>query len=294
MMTTWRLWRALQNPPSQHPIFQRAVLLPDQVKTRRMTSWAGIVVKLVFGLGEYSPTLLPLLIPVILLFIGMTYGLDCAVRVGDAIAKEREQDTFNLLSLSPSGALGTSWVMCTSLLYRNWDFDRLRKVIRASLIIAGSVTFTIALLAMMLNSGLFNRFSPSSITTLVDFISLMIVMAALYIEFVQSTILGTLVGMFVPTYTQSRIDTSLYTFGVFALLQITTYLGSYFIGFVLLPSLYDQMGLSGEYARASLTLLRLGVFYLIRETIISGLWRVLIDRLNAYPSELDLTMQTAP
>lgn len=293
-MTTWKIWRALHNPPALHPVFQRTVLLPPATGNQRTPGWAGMVVNLVLALGQHSPTILLLLMPFILLFTGITYGIDCAIRVGSAIAKEHENDTFNLLSLSPSGALGASWAMCTSSLYHNRDFDRFHSIMRGTIIISIIVVLIIASLVIIAHSEQFSRASEPTLPTVIHIIDLMTVMTALYFEYMQSTILGSLIGMFVPTYTQNRIDTRIYTLGVFLLLQITTYFLAYLIGFVILPDLYDRLHIIGEHIESSLSLLRLAVFFMIREVMITLLWRALVERLNAIPSELELTMQFAP
>jgi len=293
-MTTWKIWRALHNPPALHPVFQRTVLRPPPLVNRRSLGWAGLVVNLVLGLGQYSPTILLALMPFILVFTGITYGIDCAIRVGSTIAKERENDTFNLLSLSPSGALGASWAICTSALYRNRDFDRLHNVVRGSVIITMITIAIIAAITLVIQSDKFSRVAEPTFLTVIHLVDLTAVILAVYIEYVQSAILGSLIGMFVPIYSQNRVDTSAYAIGGFLFLQITTYFVAYFIGFLILTDLYDGLYISGDYAEISLSILRLGVFFMVREVIITVLWRTLVERLNAQPSELELAMQFAP
>ena len=293
-MTTWKIWRALHNPPALHPVFQRTVLLPPATLKRRPMGWAGLVVNLVLSLGQYSPTVLLFLMPLVLLITGIIYGIDCAIRVGSAIAREHENDTFSLLSLSPGGGLGASWAMCTSSLYRNRDFERLNEVMRGAVIVGSIILVGGALLTLFLQSDKFTRPAIPALPTVVNLVNLITVLIAVYIEYLQSTVLGSVVGMFVPTFTENRLDTSLYTFGGFLFLQITTYFLAYLIGFVILPSLYERLYIIGDYTEMSLSILRLTTFFLIREAIITGLWRVIVQRLNASSSELDLSMQFAP
>lgn len=293
-MTTWKIWRALHNPPALHPLFQRNVLRPPATVMARTAGWAGIVVSLVLGLGQQHPTILLLLMPFILLFTGITYGIDCAIRVGSAIAKEHENDTFNLLSLSPGGALGASWAMCTSSLYRNRDFDRLHTIMRGAVIVGIIVIVVVATLVIIVHSEQFSRVPEPTFPTIVHIVDLTVVLVALYLEYIQSAILGSLIGMLVPTYAENRLDTRIYTLGVFLFAQIITYFLAYWIGFVILPDLYDRLDITGDYVEISLSLLRLAVFFMIREVMISASWRSLVERLNALPSELELAMQFAP
>lgn len=293
-MTTWKIWRALHNPPALHPVFKRVVLLPVATDNQQHVGWASLTIHLVLGLGQYQPTVLLLLMPFILLFTGITYGIDCAIRVGNAIAKEHENDTFNLLSLSPSGALGASWAMCTSSLYHNRDFDRFHTIMRGTITIAIITVILIASMLIVGRSEQFTRASQPTLPTVIHLVDLTVVMLALYFEYMQSAIVGSLIGMFVPTYTHNRVDTRVYTFGGFLLLQITTYFLTYLIGFVILPDLYQRLQIIGQETEMSLSVLRLGVFFIIREIMITVLWRALVERLNARPSELELTMQFAP
>jgi hypothetical protein len=293
-MTTWKIWRALHNPPALHPVFQRTVLLPPATLKRRPMGWAGVVVNLVLSLGQYSPTVLLLLMPFVLLITGIVYGIDCAIRVGSAIAQEHENDTFNLLSLSPGGGLGASWAMCTSSLYRNRDFERLHEVIRGTIIVGSIIIVIGALTTLFLQSEKFSRMSMPALPTLIHLVNLITILIAIYVEYVQSAVMGSVVGMFVPTFTLSRLDTSVYTFGGFLFLQIATYFLAYLIGFVILPNLYERLTIIGDFTQMSLSILRLTVFFLIREAMITGLWRGLTQRLNASSSELELSMQFAP
>jgi hypothetical protein len=102
-------------------------------------------------------------------------------------------------------------------------------------------------------------------------------------------VLGSLVGLVIPTYAHNRLDASLWSFGVFLLLQISTYMLAWLIGFSLLPGAYDRLQINGWYANFSLPVLRVVVFFLVREGIIVALWRGLIARLNVSPGELDLS-----
>ncbi len=290
MTATGKLWHALNRPPALHPLFQRTVLLP-YYERRRSLSWAGMVIDLVMGLARHSPTILLFLIPLILPLIGITYGIDCALRVGSAIAREHENATFNLLSLSPPGPLGASWAVCASALYRDRDFERLHNIMRACAIIAGSIMAVITL--FLLIGDAFSRDSYQASILMATLAHVLALVGAIYIDYVQSATLGTLVGMIVPTYTRTRIDTSLFSFGVFLLLQIGGYLMAFIVGFTLLPALFTRLGWMDDGSAILLSLCRVGALFLAREILIAGLWRFLIARLHAQPSELDAVLAPA-
>lgn len=289
---TLKLWRALNHPPATHPLFQRIVLLPGESK-RRFMSWAGIIIALVVSLGEIIPTLLLILMPILLFFTGILYGLDCALRISSAIAREHENNTYNLLSLAPPGPIAVSWTICTSALYRNREFDRFHTIVRTSVIIALVIISIMAGISFMWQSAVVSRFPQPTLLTVLHYINLCCILLAIYIEYMQSAVLGCLVGMLIPTYANNQLDAGLYALGVFLLLQITGYFLAVFIGFSMIPGVYQMLGIVGFYAEISLTIARLIVFFAIREGLIILVWRILIERLNVGSTELDYMIRPA-
>jgi hypothetical protein len=291
-MITRKLWYALNHPPSRHPLFRRTVILPPASR-RRFVSAATLLIELVLGIAFNAPTLLFLLMPFFLLIIGLAYGIDCALRISTTIAKEHEERTFDLLSLAPAGVWGTNWVLTTSSLYRNRDFDRLFTIIRTTLATGLVLTCIVALIAVMSLSPSRPSWHPQAanpdgiLRVAADFVAIIALLAALYVEYVQSTVLGTLVGLVIPTYAQNRLDASLWSFGIFLLLQVMTYTATWLVGFDLLPEVFERLNLAGWFASFTLPVLRVAAFYLLREGLIAALWRALISRLNMSPAELD-------
>ncbi len=293
-MLTPKLWRALHDPPSTHPIFRRTVVLPVGVyKKRRYLSWANIIVVLVLGVGEHIPSLLLFLMPIVLFITGIVYGLDCALRVSHAIVQEHENDTFQLLSLSPPGPLGTSWTVCTSSLYRNREFAQLHMIVKSSIMVAVVITSLLGVLVLIGQSSTFSRYEQPVLPTVAILANLTGLFIVMYAEYVQSALLGCLIGMLIPTYVESTLDAGLYAFSVFLLIQTGVYFLAALIGFTVLPILYQAAGFYGELADISLAVLRVGAFILIREGIVQLVWRQLVNRLNAQPSEFDYVMHAA-
>jgi hypothetical protein len=284
---TYRLWYALNHPPATHPLFRSRVLLPGE---RRSYTWAGLVSSFIQGTGQQSPTLLLVMMPLILVCVGVVYGLDCAMRVGTAIAYERENERFMLLSLSPPGPLGSAWAICAAALYRNHDFIRLRSVVRVALALAfiGALILLVLVNLFTLATSIHTYGQEVTLSPLSSIVAVLAAFLAVYMEYTGSAVLGMLVGILVPTYTRTRLDTLLMSFGVFLLLQLAVYLMTYFLGFWILPGLllpFDER--TGEVV---LTLLRLLIFYAAREAVIAVVWSLVVRRTNAAPSELDFVM----
>jgi hypothetical protein len=290
-MMTQKFWYALNHPPARHPLFLRTVLLPPPSR-RRFVSSATLMIDFVLGVSVNTPTLLFLLMPFFLLLIGITYGVDCALRISTTIAKEHESNTFDVLALSPGGVWGTNWALSTSSLYRNRDFERLYSIMRSAIIAGVTMTVIIGLIAFLglAQSRPARLPQPSnldlSFVLAEDVISVLALIAAIYVEYVQSTVLGSLVGLLIPTVARNRLDASLWAFGGFLLLQIMTYVFAWLIGFTILPTLFTYLQMGGWFAGASLAVLRLAAFFLVREAIIAALWRLLAGRLNAREIEL--------
>lgn len=289
--TTGRIWRALNRPPGTHPLFQRVVLMPGE--KRRFASWAGVIITLVVGMGEHIPTLLLFLMPVLLFFTGIIYGVDCALRVSTAIAREHEHDTFTLLAMSPDGALGTSWAICTSALYRHREFDTFHTIVRTSVIIALVVIGIVGSISILWQSAVISRTPQPVMLTVMMYVNLGVTFTAVYLEYIQSTVLGCLVGMLIPTYARNRLDAMIFALGSFLLLQITSYLITMLIGFAFLPGFFHSIGIQDFTAEFSLTFIRLGLFFAVREVILLVAWRTLLLRLNAVSNELEPLMRPA-
>lgn len=285
-MVTPLLWRALKHPPATHPLFRRTVILPVRASAHYL-SWANFVINIVIGLSRYAPTLLFLMMPVILLPLGLTYGLDCALRVGNAIGREYEQNTYYLLALSPPGPLAAMWTLCASALYRNHDFMRLRDIVRGTLTSGLVGSLAVAAILLVMNSQVFTIYAQPAAMTLTDLANFLMILGAVYAEYIQSLVLGVLVGLLVSTLTRTRLDASLWAFGLYLLLQGLVYVLTLLLGFTLLPLLFDALHISGDFTRAGISLLRLLIFCGVREIFIIAMWRVLLERLNITRPELD-------
>jgi hypothetical protein len=286
---TLKLWRALNDPPATHPIFVRNVLLPPSNKRYSLTS-AGVIIGFIVAMSEFMPTILILMMPIILAGGGLIYGLDCAVRISQIIAQERKNNTFELLALCPAGVLAVSWVICTSSLYQQQHFSRMREIVRTAT--------RIALVGIGVMLGLFIAVSftiilSSSRLTLpiiLPLVNALAVVVLIYSEYVQSTVIGCLVGLVIPTFSNGTTDSVLYAPAVFLFIKVVSYAFGLLIGFSLLDQIYQQFGLQGGLPDVVLTLARAAIFVLIQEGIIRLMWQILIRRTNTPAKEAKLAL----
>jgi hypothetical protein len=223
-----------------------------------------------------------LILPVMFaVFNGTVYGLVWSARVGRTLVHEHEQGTFEILSITPDGALGATWAICTGCIHRSGAFDSLRVFSLEEFAVAWTIT-------LVLNAGKWQQYlnffegnSPFFPILVLMVYSLMLILT-FYFNNVQSIIVGVLVGMGISTSVRNRLDAQLWAIGIYVLLQITTYLLTWIIAGVILPTFF-VMNVPTEILLAFISL---GVFYLIREALIVSLWRILMFKLNSDANEI--------
>lgn len=305
MRRTWFLWDALYHPYYAHPFFQFLLRRPPYnllrvLRRRLQQSRLADAAAVVISVPSYVlllPALfllLPLMLLVFMLLNGLYYGLVLALVVSGAISHERERGLFHMLSMTPIGALGTGWIICTAVIYRDDVLERVHITVR--------IVFYVALAGCVLLMGLSLLFSSftSEVAlrrggpegTLVTFVAVIGLLFFFYIEHIQSLVLGSLAGVLTPLYISGDVNAGLVAAGSFLALQIGVYLLAFFSGFVLLPSLLHGAGLEGHYAAFLLVPLRVLGLYLLREALIEGVWRLLLRRVNALSSEFVLLTNT--
>jgi len=286
---TLKLWRALNNPPATHPIFVRTVLLPRVVKRRSINS-ASIFIGFIMSMSEFMPTVLVFLLPLLLGICGLVYGLDCAVRVSQFISMERKNNTYPLLMLCPAGGLAACWAICTSILYQQQQFSRLREIVRTATRIAFVVIAVIMALFMFLTFSIIVSAAKLTFPALVPLINAEAVVILIYSEYVQSTVIGCLVGLLIPTFASGTLDSFLYAPAVFLLVKVGSYALSVLLGFNLLDKIFQQLGIYGGMADILLTVLRVIIVVAVQDVLIRLLWQMVLRRTDTLRHEADLAL----
>ena len=286
---TLKLWRALNNPPATHPIFVRTVLLPRDGKRQSISS-VRILIGFIVSMSEFMPTLLIFLMPILLAGCGLVYGLDCAIRVSQVITFERKNNTYELLALCPQGALAVCWVMCTSSLYQQEYFRRLHEIVRTSVQIALVVIGVLLVLVLCFSSSLIVSSSRMVLPILIPLANFGAVAILIYSEYVQSTVIGCLIGLVIPTFTNTTLEPFFYAPVIFLLIKIGTYATSVVVGFNLLDGIYQQLGLQSSLTDILLSLMRLAVIVGIQDGIIRLLWWIVLRRTDTLPQNALLVL----
>jgi hypothetical protein len=285
-MITWRLWRALCNPPSTHPLFRRSSsFIPDTRRLVRELQIAAVYLGSCLVLSLIWPLLVSNALGALIVAIvtGNTfYSLGCTRNISAAIAHERELETYELLCLTPAGALGVGWALSTAQLYRSPIFQITRLIVR---LIAIAVTGALLIFLIWPLVTAFNSESDTVATSqlLVRTVQAIALALGLYVDYVQSVILAQVIGMLSPVYTQSRFNAQLAAAGGFLLLQLLTLLAALILVISLNGILHQPL-----FSNAVIPVLGLIVFFAVREAFIMILWLRLMDQLNSSPQDAEL------
>lgn len=288
---SWKIWSAIQHPPRANPLFQRVYRQRENVRLHRSLGVLLFVAALLLGYRaiELHLTIISLLFwltPGLLLgIIGGSvaiYGLTLALAVSGALNRAHEQKIYELLCLAPPGEMAATWAISTGSLTRKKTLDWFYRVVQlvAGLAISGLVLGLAILLLALLLAGNDEHVAQLNQPAL-EVTHLLVMLLACYGGVIQAISASVLVGMLVPTFFPDTAFNHIYSIGVYLVLQALGILLAVLVGLFILPAFYELIRWNGWLAEASLSVLRLLVFFAIQESINRTLWRTLTKRLNA-------------
>lgn len=303
MFVSWRLWGALMQPFVAHPLFRRWGVWQPPTTTgpaARAQRWLSLhqgwimgtlVVVTLASAMLFGPwrtlwalvvipfALLLALIPLLLISYGTIYGMLSALSIGSTISNEKVQGRYTLLGVTPYGFEGATWALCSLLIHASYTLRWLRTTAQFLYFL---LLFAVGIpLFISLGIYVFQPTPPLADTLRVLGLGFALVIL-MVVDFIQSADLGSLIGMLVPTYVQTRSDTRNNVIFFFPIVQFGSYV---LIALVMVGPflLAVESGMSLLWpAYGSLV-----IFYLVREFIIVGLWCQLARRLNANLNEMD-------
>ncbi len=263
-MLAWRLWWALNSPLVRHPVFRRTMRLPDSEPrlTRHLSTGLSVFIWLLLCPLACTAPLIALCV-----FLALP-GARLAAKVSATIAKEQARGLETLMGVTPDGLMGVSWVICT--VYRDGrppDFFLTRDEIIALVFFCclSTLAFGLAGFSLFIIGGL--------------------ALVIAYVDFAQSLVLGSLVGIW-SAHSDNHMDARLQAVTGYIGLQAMVYIPVLMLGFILLGF---TMGNSTPDAVLKITLgiVGLGCFLCaLRETVIVVVWHHLVNTLNADLSDL--------
>lgn len=296
-MITWKLWSALHDPPHRHPVFRRIT------QSRHKAGYGHAAVMILLGIvfshlcyqaSFWQPPVRLVLLSltlqdVLVIFLGfnLLYGCVLAAGVSMTLARAREQGLYDALCLTPSGAPGINWAMCTAVLYRRPGFSWFRlAVITLSVIPILALLIQIMIPMLALGSAAVGRstLSPTSADAyrhmLLDLTYAMTLIVGFYASTVQSIIMSVMLGI-LTSFVIRDAAARIVAVGIFLLLQVFSFLIAFIFSLVLLPAAHQLFHARGWWIDLSVPLLRLLFFFVLREAINALLWRTLTRQLNS-------------
>lgn len=248
------LWRELQTPPARH--WRHA-----HSETRR---------------GDQKALVLAFALAALALISGVILSVIVVYRATDRLARVRENDIFDLLAVTPDGSLGASWAIFTASLHTGLTLrtlNRMRWTAFCTVLAVGFATL-LPLFASAQESGI-DLTLTEGWSWLLFYIFLLPMMV---FDHIYAVISGGLLSVLLPDYVRGEARIAAIFAGVS--LHLSGYMIAALTGALILPVIYESLGLSGWLADLSRPPLALVVFVLFHEAVALLLYRAAQVRLN--------------
>lgn len=281
-MMTPRLWRTFYDSLPRHPLFWQTLhFTPKDPITGTGWTWrlkqvASALLGLLMFIGILALGVPLLFFSYLIVFMGgVIAGGNAAAGISSEIAREQEKGRYDLIALSPPGMFGAGWALATRFLRTNRNTLRLAKLIRAFHLICflGVILIVVMNLVIAGGTGMIESIMD---TGFIEMAAVLMLIAALHLDFIQAVLLGALIGILAPSYTSRRIDSSIAAVGGFLGIQFTIYLVIY-ASLNLMTLLLLALGIDSTFLIALLTLI---LVYVTHEIALYSIWRMVQQRLN--------------
>jgi hypothetical protein len=291
-MMTWQLWRLFYRTSPRHPLFwYRFDSLKDDAPERRQNPIVRVgrlILSLLMPLLVWF-LFLPLLLvlPTFLFFAGAFGSALTAYSVSRQVMRERETGRYEQIAVTPSGDFGVASAVAMRVLRQQRNLRQFLRLIRAIHVILFMTAFAIGLINLLLLPDMRDQVLQSGLPVLLVTVSFI---GILQLDLIQAMLTGALVGMLSPTILR-RADTPFLAVCFVLLLQF----GLYIVVAILIKLVQELFNLDADVFASTeglllICLIGLAAVYLVHEAILSGMWRILADRLNFNPKLLMTTV----
>jgi hypothetical protein len=295
MLLSWRLWRAIfHNRLYDFPLVERGlsglepVAQPSRSSQRRQRLRQFVMIATIIAIFLlYPAVMIAALVLAFMAFIvlaGTASGWAAGARIASLIYSEKTKRRYDLLLMTPPGVLGVHWALVTRTM-RDQPILRWMRWLPAGFYLMIGFSLLALLVTAMLTSLLwvFSEERTTLLNNVLQLIWLLSVIALLYSDYIQSVVLGVLIGILIPTYAEAEDAT-----GAFALASAGFFGGQlvYYVFFILLGLLLfyyilvPVLGFGNYTGLLVVTLVYGAAMILSREWLARRLWRVAEDRLN--------------
>lgn len=302
-MISWRLWYALRHPPYRHVLFQhmtaarlRDVYWPRGNRASQAGYWitlsvaalACVLTMLPIGSAIISAAFLVLMLglPLVagmLLFNGLIYGGILTARISKAVATNVGRGRFELIALTPPGAMGTSWLIAVAAIYRSGkptglNFDHTWYLRAFVLLIFGVLIYE--------SIGPYQYDQNGSVRAAITIVYVLTQALAFHVDDVHSVTTGVVIALMAASWQPRPVAARTAAVVAYITVHVLAYMLTLIVTLDVLPGVWP----SDVHWLAAVTLpcLRLAIFYGLREGFISLLWYQLARRLNAGETDMRL------
>lgn len=287
-MYTWLFWRALQAPPITNPLFV-------QVRGIDRPSWLDRAWNLFMGLMLVMLFVKPpifviaiLLIPIAYPILSSTcYGVIFALRTSSMIFTRRQQGSYDLIRLTPGGAWQAFWGVCAGSVHHNGDLDRLYHYLKRI------ITILLTMGVFMLIASLVLPTERLKIEFATMGIAVFTVIALMYLELSQLSIISILIGMLFAIYARTTVDSRIGALVGFLTVQLTIYLTSAVLILSLLYPRLTTIDISPVIAMLIACTVVLAYISIVRELVMLILWRLISRGLNTAQDDMRYLLTTS-
>lgn len=293
-MLSLQLWRALQNPPRNHPLFQY-VLSRASNSTSRLAfgffMWLFMIASFIFIFGIIFDWLLYVVLALFVL-LNTVYALRWVLRIAASLVDEKENNRYDLLASLPIGLLGTSWAISTGCVHQRSSFRFM-----PHLILTISITTFLMLCGLSTMLGIFLESSSSEQALLANLDVVELGIASIpfvlifYFDHIYSVLTAVLFGQWITIDLKNPDEARIRAFLGYLALQITVYALSYAVSAALLPALLAAFGLTGIPALLIMSVFGVIFFVFVREMIVRFFWQSLIYNYLADEKEILLVLR---
>ena len=220
-------------------------------------------------------------LPIVILLSGSTYGLASSLLIGTTVVHEKSQGRYDLLGLTPYGFEGAMWALCSLTIQANHFLRTLRYYLQGIY----WMLLSLVIIPLILLGSYFLISWRADLYPTVEFLLLsLLVVLGILVDFMQSAIIGSLLGMIASTYAQTQSQLRNTVLLSFPMVQIASYLLVSICVLGIYAPVLNSLDLQSWLLFGTMSLL---TFYLVREVLVVGLWVLLTERLIADLEDMD-------
>jgi hypothetical protein len=295
MLLSWKLWRAIfHNRLYDFPLIERELSGVDLVaqhsrlSLRRQRLRRFVIIATIIAIFLLYPRLIVMTLVVaffaFVVLAGTASGWAAGTRIASLIYREKSKRRYDLLLLTPPGVLGVHWALVTRTM-RDQPILRWMRWLPSAFYLMFGFSLMALLVTAILTSvlWLFTAERGLVLNNILQMLWLLSLIALLYSDYIQSVVLGVLIGILIPTYAEAE-DSA----GAFALASAGFFGGQllYYLLFILLGGLLfyyvivPVIGSQNYIGLLAVTLIYGAAMILSREWLARRLWRAAEIRLN--------------